>query len=218
MFYFTPEGWKLFEKEITFKETVHIYDNSDEAYHEKEDMTSADVTLGDEQLRRLETIKNIHDISIEDVRNYVIYGSVPSEHLLDMSREINAEQTRQKLAKFITRENLTTEEMLGLLKNFKPYQVNSFYMTGDVFSYKNQLYKVIQTHRSQEDWLPEEVPALYLPIAPPSVIPEWKQPIGAHDSYIKGDKVLFNGKAYESLIAGNTWSPTAYPQGWKEIV
>ena len=30
--------------------------------------------------------------------------------------------------------------------------------------------------------------------------------------------VMFEGKVYESLINANTWSPSTYPAGWKEIV
>ena len=33
----------------------------------------------------------------------------------------------------------------------------------------------------------------------------------------RSDKVIFEGKVYESLIDGNTWSPVDYPQGWKEV-
>lgn len=47
--------------------------------------------------------------------------------------------------------------------------------------------------------------------------PEYKQPMGAHDSYKIGDKVTFNGKKYVSLIDGNNWSPSVYPQGWEEV-
>ena len=47
--------------------------------------------------------------------------------------------------------------------------------------------------------------------------PEWVQPTGAHDAYQTGDHVMFEGAEYVSLIDGNTWSPTAYPQGWEEI-
>jgi hypothetical protein len=48
-------------------------------------------------------------------------------------------------------------------------------------------------------------------------VPEWVQP-DATTAYKKGDKVMFEGKIYESTIDGNVWSPTAYPQGWQEIV
>ena len=46
--------------------------------------------------------------------------------------------------------------------------------------------------------------------------PEWVQPTGAHDAYQTGDRVMFEGAEYVSLIDGNTWSPTAYPQGWEK--
>ena len=46
--------------------------------------------------------------------------------------------------------------------------------------------------------------------------PEWVQPTGAHDAYQTGDTVTFEGQEYKSLIDGNTWSPTAYPQGWEK--
>lgn len=47
--------------------------------------------------------------------------------------------------------------------------------------------------------------------------PEWIQPTGGHDAYSKGTAVSFEGSEYESLIDGNTWSPTAHPAGWKKL-
>lgn len=46
---------------------------------------------------------------------------------------------------------------------------------------------------------------------------EWTAPTGGHDAYKTGDLVTFNGKTYESVIDDNTWSPSDYPQGWKEV-
>ena len=48
--------------------------------------------------------------------------------------------------------------------------------------------------------------------------PPFKQPLGGHDSYMKGDKCSENGKKFISLIDGNNWSPSVYPQGWKEVI
>ncbi len=45
----------------------------------------------------------------------------------------------------------------------------------------------------------------------------WVQPTGAHDAYALGARVAFQGSTYESLIAANVWSPTAYPAGWKKL-
>jgi len=58
---------------------------------------------------------------------------------------------------------------------------------------------------------------LWEDMSPPPPIAEWVQPTGAQDAYNTGDRVLFNGVTYESLINANVWSPTAYPAGWAII-
>lgn len=215
MFYFTPEGWKPYTKSIRYTELVQVYDNSDENYQDKQNFTSEDITLTEEQLRRLETIKLVSSMGVEDVKKYVFDSVVEDPDLVEVQAEVKAEETRQKIARLVNWDALSTEDMLDLVDDFKPYKIGSFYIAGDIFSLDNQLYKVLQSHTSQEDWAPSSTPALYKPIAPPNVVPEWVQPTGTHDAYNKGDQVLFEGKIYESLIAGNTWSPTAYPAGWK---
>lgn len=37
------------------------------------------------------------------------------------------------------------------------------------------------------------------------------------DAYAVGDRVTFEGSVWESTIAANVWSPSAYPAGWKKI-
>lgn len=44
--------------------------------------------------------------------------------------------------------------------------------------------------------------------------PEWVQPTGAHDAYLKGDKVSHNDKHWMSDIDSNVWEPGVY--GWTE--
>lgn len=48
-------------------------------------------------------------------------------------------------------------------------------------------------------------------------VPDFAQPTGAHDAYNVGDRVKYNGHVYASTMAGNTYSPDAYPQGWKML-
>ena len=55
------------------------------------------------------------------------------------------------------------------------------------------------------------------PETPTEEYPDWVQPTGQHDAYMIGDKVTFNSQHYESVIDYNTWSPEAYPAGWKEV-
>lgn len=100
---------------------------------------------------------------------------------------------------------------------FMPYEIGKAYKIGDSFAYAGIYYKVIQAHTSQAGWIPGTVPALYTQITATGTVAEWKQPTGAQDAYKKGDKVLFSGSTYESMIDANVWSPTAYPQGWKKL-
>ena len=91
----------------------------------------------------------------------------------------------------------------------------------------DKIYEVIQAHTSQTTWLPESTPALYREYlnvkiqnqdgSTTEVVAEFKQPTGAHDAYNKGDKVLFNGKIYQSKIDANTFSPDQYADGWEEV-
>lgn len=50
-----------------------------------------------------------------------------------------------------------------------------------------------------------------------NTVKDFVQPTGAHDAYMEGDFVLYNGKVYTSVINCNVWSPDVYPQGWAEV-
>ena len=121
----------------------------------------------------------------------------------------------QATRKLIRVDELDENELLDMIDLYESYQVDKLYKVDDIFKYEGKLYKVIQEHASLENWVPSELPALYLNLMPDNVIPEWVQPTGGHDSYNTGDKVIFEGHVYESLIDGNTWSPIDYPQGWE---
>ena len=92
------------------------------------------------------------------------------------------------------------------------------YTKGQRVLYNNVLYKVLTDHTSQESWTPETAPSLFVKVIDSisGEIPEWQQP-SADNAYMKGDRVKFEGKIYESLLDNNVWSPSAYPAGWKEV-
>lgn len=92
------------------------------------------------------------------------------------------------------------------------------YAAGQKIRYGEVVYRVLQTHISQANWNPVDAPSLFAKVLIPdeNVIPEWEQP-GATNPYMKGDKVMFRGVKYESLIDNNVWSPEAYPAGWQVI-
>lgn len=50
-----------------------------------------------------------------------------------------------------------------------------------------------------------------------NIYPIWQQP-DSTNPYHKGDRVLHNGKVYESVFEGNVWEPTVDVPGlWKEV-
>ena len=120
-------------------------------------------------------------------------------------------------ADLIRQDAISVEDMKELVALSPDYEAGKAYAVGELIEYNNDLYEVIQAHTSQADWLPDALPALYKAKTVVAVIPEWVQPTGSHDAYNIGDKVLFEGQIYESLINANTYSPTAYPQGWKLV-
>ena len=132
-----------------------------------------------------------------------------------------AEQMRRAVQMFAA--GLSEEQALEVAAMYPAWEAGRAYAVGDILRHgvnsvgDPQLYKVVQAHTSQADWLPEATPALYDPFGLDGQgYPVWSQPTGAHDAYNTGDIVDYNGILYKSLIDGNTWSPEAYPQGWEE--
>ena len=91
------------------------------------------------------------------------------------------------------------------------------YKKDDRVTYNGVLYKVLTDHTSQATWTPTDAPSLFVKVlTSESEILEWEQP-SADNAYMKGDKVKYEGKVYESLIDNNVWKPTEYPAGWKKV-
>lgn len=92
------------------------------------------------------------------------------------------------------------------------------YEVGQRVQYNGVLYKVLTAHTSQAAWTPTDAPSLFVKVISSinGEIPDWEQP-SANNAYMKGDRVRFEGRVYESLIDNNVWSPTDYPDGWKDV-
>ena len=119
--------------------------------------------------------------------------------------------------------NLSDEQALQVPLMFPKWQVGKAYAVGERVLYLGVLYKVIQAHTSQAGWEPGIAPSLFAKNlivkdeeGEQVDIPEWVQP-DSTNPYMIGDKVIFGGKVYQSVIDNNVWSPTDYPQGWEEV-
>ena len=118
----------------------------------------------------------------------------------------------------IIADELTDDQLLTVAGLFPYWQPNeSVEAHVDIRNFQGQLYECIQSHTTQSDWYPPNVPALWVLKRESGVIAEWVQP-PAENPYMIGDKVLFEGSVYESLINNNVWSPSAYPAGWEIIL
>ena len=126
--------------------------------------------------------------------------------------------SQQELAMSFLADNLTDEQAVQVPLIFEAWQVGVNYKVGKKLVYEEVLYKVLQDHTSQETWTPKDAPSLFARVLVDDggAVLDWVQP-DSTNPYMKGDRVKFEDKIYESLIDSNVWSPTAYPAGWKEI-
>ena len=129
-------------------------------------------------------------------------------------------ENQRNLALTFFAETLSDAQALQVPMLFDEFDGNGVaYEVGKRIMFEGILYKVIQAHTSQAGWTPIAAPSLFAKVINETIdgsIPEFEQP-GSTNPYMKGDKVIFNGKVYESLIDNNVYSPEAYPAGWKEI-
>ena len=114
---------------------------------------------------------------------------------------------------------LDDSDAIEAVQLFPQWEGTKTYSVGDRVRYEGVLYKCLQNHTAQPAWKPADVASLWAKvlIPDPDVIPDWEQP-DSTNAYQIGDKVRFEGKVYESVIANNIWSPAAYPQGWREVI
>ena len=117
--------------------------------------------------------------------------------------------------------SLGEEQALEIASVYPKYEVGKNYAVGDYFTYGEnavgdaQLYKVVQAHTSQAEWIPSETASLYVPIGlTDDGYVEWSQPSGAHDTYNKGDVVWYQEKLYTSTVDGNAYAPGVVEGQW----
>lgn len=103
------------------------------------------------------------------------------------------------------------EDAEDVIDNWAPDRA---YAMHDEAMYEEKQYRCIQAHTSQVGWEPPKVPALWQEHGGGGT-PEWKQPTGASDAYMKGDEVKHNGKTWRSEIDANVWEPGVY--GWAPL-
>ena len=127
-------------------------------------------------------------------------------------------EAHEFIKSFIKLRNLATDEMSLQVPNLYPvWKPEVEYSVGDRVIYNETLYKIINAHTSQDTWTPDAAPSLFAKVLIPdeNIIPEWQQP-DSTNAYMTGDKVMYEGETWVSIIDNNVWAPNAY--GWERAV
>ena len=114
--------------------------------------------------------------------------------------------------------SLDDSDALAAVELFPSWTAGTAYELGIRVRYDGKLYKCVQAHTSQAGWEPPATPALWTEVAEPGTIPVWRQPTGAQDAYMTGDKVHYpdaDGPVYVSTLDNNTWPPDIF--GWEVV-
>lgn len=119
-----------------------------------------------------------------------------------------AKKLRAIIERAVAALELDNEAALECVELFPAWENGKAYTVETRVQYGGKLYRCVQAHTSQSDWTPPVAASLWsgVTVDQATGYDEWKQPTGAHDAYKKGDRVLFNGSVYESLIDGNAYS------------
>ena len=150
----------------------------------------------------------------EEIRDDAI-----DERLVLKLEEVDAkEESLNKIGKIVANQVTDDKVALTIQEFYDIWTIGTLYKVGQYITYKDILYKVLTEHISQENWTPDISPSLFANVLTSldGTPQEWVQP-DSTNAYMIGDKVVYEGVIYESVIDNNIWSPITYPQGWKIV-
>lgn len=110
--------------------------------------------------------------------------------------------------------SLSDAEALEVPTLFPAWAVGTAYAADTRVEHGGTLYRCVQGHTAQADWMPQDTPALWTAVSLEEW-PDWTQPLGANDAYNVGAKVTHAGKHWVSDVDSNVWEPGVY--GWTEV-
>lgn len=168
------------------------------------------------------------DQEIEDAWTFGRYVEYTEEELAEIERQkADAEafratelQRAAAISLFVQTADLTDEQAISVSALYPEWSNEGIeYRERQIVRDGGHLFRCAQTHSSSEQ-NNTSVASLWTQIDKAGDgVDVWQQPSGAHDAYNKGDRVHYpdgDGPIYVSQIDGNTWSPDAYPGGWKQ--
>ena len=145
----------------------------------------------------------------------------------DAAAQAEAEEKRRPLSLGEVQEmmvraqinSLTVDDntALRMVEFYPEWTTGTDYAVGFKVQHGGKLWRCLQAHTAQSDWNPVDAPSLWAEVLAGqdgTAIGEWVQP-DSTNPYMRGDKVNYKGKLYESEVDNNVWEPGVY--GWVEI-
>lgn len=161
-------------------------------------------------------IKTISNMSAEELD--AMQAEAQEAEKFERTRPMTADEVISMLIKQqINTLSVDDNTALRMLEFYPEWATDTAYPAGDRVQYNGKLYKCLQAHTAQADWNPIDAPSLWAEVLAGqdgTEIGEWVQP-DSTNPYMRGDRVSYNGKIYESEVDNNVWAPGVY--GWVEI-
>ncbi len=167
----------------------------------------------------------------DPVNPQVVFSYLPESDIGKLQKQVKEMESKVTkmgqsngelaLAAAFAAESFTDEQALQVPSLYPEWSGDGVsYKAGMRFRSEGVLYKVLQDHTSQPDWIPAATPSLFarVLIEDPNMISEWVQP-DSTNGYMTGDKVIHNEKTWESLVDNNVWEPgaTGAESAWAEV-
>ena len=157
-------------------------------------------------------VNRINENAVAAMRDAVAQAEAEEKRRPLTAEEVTAMLIRHQI------NTLTVDDQTALrMVEYYPAPEAASYSVGDRIQYNGKLYKCLQAHTAQADWNPVAAPSLWAEVLAGqdgTAIGEWVQP-DSTNPYMRGDKVNYKGKLYESEVDNNVWAPGVY--GWVEI-
>ena len=114
---------------------------------------------------------------------------------------------------------LTDEQALEVKELYPLWVTDTAYAVDTIVRYEDALYRCVQAHTSQADWMPPAVPALWVEIAAPNEYREIKDNMLPTEAFALCEIGWYQSKdnLWKSLIPDNTYTPETYPSGWEQV-
>ena len=144
------------------------------------------------------------------------------ESIAFLHKEVRDALTSNNKIQIVLSENLTDEQALKIKEIYPEWSGDGVsYTLNERVNYKKYLWKVLTAHTSQSNWTPDYSPSLFVKIINEGADKEpviWEQPLPSNP-YMKGDKVICDGKIWISLTDGNVWKPgtPGTERLWEEV-